>query len=61
MPKFTPMFYVTGKENTIDEPITTQLNMIVVHNEDWSYSLDFPRNLYNIPRLTHKRQKELLL
>ena len=61
MPKFTPMAYTTGKESGIEEPITTALNMVMVHNEDWSYSLEFPRNLYRIPENTHRKQKELVL
>ena len=24
--------------------------ILTVHNEDWSYSLEFPKNLYSIPR-----------
>ena len=60
MPKFTPMFYNIGKDNEREEPITTKLNMVMVHNEDWSYSLEFPRNLYRIPENTHRKQKELV-
>lgn len=42
----------TNKEDTQEEEhvVTRPVEINVVHNEDWEYSLEFPKNLYAIPR-----------
>lgn len=34
--------------------ITKPPEILFVHNEDWEYSLTFPKNLYSIPRKAKK-------
>jgi len=61
MGRFEKRDFVTNKVDKaeIDHEITHGLDVLEVHNEDWSYSLNFPKNLYAIPRMRDKDEVEL--